>query len=244
MLRMSETENYIFFRLGPEISISMPEPSTETIEEKIRSFANLAVGWDYGRGGPLSEKTIRQGIAWNEYLEGQGFYDAEAFAGPDRELLIGAALGEHYVEVIIEPDDRISIGYDFQGKQVFYRPNLSLFEAQRTIAEVVGRAWNAFAGSILTSFTESNANLLGSHFAILGMTDAFLSSAPTAYNFQALQFATTPEPTISTYRQLSANLPYFGNLTPMMYSPLAVLPWSRSGQTPAITTSRGYLTRF
>ncbi len=45
------------------------------VEQKIASFARLAKGWDYGRGGPIPEKTRTLAMWWNQFLRTQGAWD-------------------------------------------------------------------------------------------------------------------------------------------------------------------------
>src|SRR5258708_2340605 len=95
------------------------------VEQKIASFARLAKGWDYGRGGPIPEKTRTLAMWWNQFLRTQGAWDADAFAGSDGEIVLATSLGDHYLEIIIEADDTASVAYDLKHKQQFFRPHLS-----------------------------------------------------------------------------------------------------------------------
>ena len=63
-------------------------------------------------------------LAWkiNAFLRQLRFSDIDAFPGTDGEISIGAVSGEHYIEIIVGPDENIAIAYDFQGKQESYIP--------------------------------------------------------------------------------------------------------------------------
>jgi hypothetical protein len=130
--------------------------SSLTAVEKIISFSQLTEGWDYGSGGPIPERTLRIALTWNERLYNLGFWDTNASPGTDGEVAIGAGWENHYIEVIIEPDDTISVAYDFANKQVFYRLRMLDADAYQTLQELAWQIWTAS-----TSYTQANiTNLL------------------------------------------------------------------------------------
>lgn len=105
--------------------------------DEIDSFGNLPVGWNYGRGGPIPERTLQIAHRWKDFLHSKGFADVEAFPG-DAEVCLAASDGDHYFEVIIESDETVSVAYDYKRKQVFYR--LHMMEDQaREAADIGGR---------------------------------------------------------------------------------------------------------
>ena len=75
-------------------------------EEKIKSFAFLSEGWDYGLGGPIAEKTIQIALGWHRFLYTQGFLRTSAGPGSDGDIDISASLDDHLIEIIVEPDER------------------------------------------------------------------------------------------------------------------------------------------
>ena len=75
-----------------------PLKYVDSTEEKIRSFSRLPHGWDYGRGGPIPERTLRAARAWNSFLNQVGLRDTDAFPGGAGEVVVAAGSGDHYIE--------------------------------------------------------------------------------------------------------------------------------------------------
>jgi len=119
--------------------------------DKIRSFEHLPLGWDYGEGGPIPSRTIRKALAWNNRLYQLGFPKTNASAGSGGQIAVAAGRHDHYVEIIVEPDDTISIAYDLRRKQVLYRLHMQDVEADKLIIEIMEEIWSAS-----TSFTQLN----------------------------------------------------------------------------------------
>ena len=111
----------------------------QSVAEKIESFRDLQAGWDYGRGVPISENTIQRALAWNLILKLLRLPATDASPGSDGEVSIAVGCGDHYFEVIVEADDTISVAYDFQRKQVFYRLRKTPYEALKLIIEIAGK---------------------------------------------------------------------------------------------------------
>jgi hypothetical protein len=185
------------------------------VEDKIESFANLPQGWDYGAGGPIPKKTRDAALEWNNLLKFHGFGDTDAFAGGSREIVIALTSGDHYLEVIVEPDDSVSVAYDYQRKQMFYRPKLSDLEAQLAIQEVVRRIWSASGYFTLTSIILGNANLRGQ---LLGMS---MAGYPSSSGPASLPPGTPPQiiygTTISAFQEWSVIPRSSGDLTPPFF---------------------------
>jgi hypothetical protein len=115
-----------------------------SVTDKIKSFADLDDGWDYGAGAPIPERRIRAAITWNRLLDIFGFSNMDASPGADGEISIAGSCGDHYLEVIVEADDvSASVAYDFKGKQQFYRLKMPTIEALGTALDLVGGIWSA-----------------------------------------------------------------------------------------------------
>src|ERR1700683_3178244 len=144
---------------GVPVSAILAEANDGT-EEKIKSFATLARGWDYGRGGPIPEKTLREARAWNAILKENGFGDIDAFPGGDNEVIVAGSLGAYYVEAIIENDGKVSIAIDYRRKQTGYFPNLLPDDAEQVVKSLVSEIWSASVYFTPISTIQSNVNLL------------------------------------------------------------------------------------
>ncbi len=128
------------------------------VEEKLNSFADLP---DYGSGGPIPQSQIATALAWNNFLRARGFLETDASPGTDGEVAIGGRLGEHYVEVIIEPDNTISVAYDRNRKQIFYKLRQPPWQAQRLLQKLTDEIWSASTSFIATNTTPQQISGLG-----------------------------------------------------------------------------------
>ena len=186
------------------------------VEKKISSFANLPIGWDYGSGGPIPEDAIETALAWNRFMQSRGLLETDAFPGGDGEVVIAAGYGDHYFEIIVEPDFTISLAYDCANKQMLYRSKLGSADAQREFLELMGQInpWNTFAYSTPANSIGSGTGLLAQHSGTLQPTDIYPSSGLTVFTVPTLQFAPTSDNITNNTQGLSANRPFFGDLNP------------------------------
>jgi hypothetical protein len=185
----------------------------EDVNATINSFGKLPQGWAYGRGGPIPEKILQVGREWTSKLGLLGFQHVEAFPG-DEEVLLAVSDGDNYFELIFEPDDTISIAYDYKRKQVFYRSHMSEEQAQKALFEIVGRKWSASDYCILGGTMRKNTSLPDLHSAILGRTELYLSSTGTVSMAPANLLESILEPTTkNTQRWFGSHLSS-GNSTP------------------------------
>lgn len=185
---------------------------------KISSFANLHPGWDYGRGGPIREAARNLGLGWNNFFRSIGFVETDAFPGGDGELVIAAGNEDHYFEIIIEPDVTVSLAYDLKGKQAFYRPNMSSFEAEQTILHIMGRPqWMSFGYSTQTNTIRNGVNLHVQHFGTQKTTAYSPLSALTALINPAPPSAPISGSTINNSQASSGNPQFFGDLHPTYF---------------------------
>jgi hypothetical protein len=110
-------------------------------EQTIKSFADLPKGWDYGEGGPIAKPVIDAALEWNSFLSLQGFR-TDAFPGAEGEISVSASVNDHYLEVIVEDDEKVSVAYDYQRKQVFYELRRTPEEAREIVFKVMGKIWS------------------------------------------------------------------------------------------------------
>lgn len=169
------------------------------------------MGWDYGAGGPLTEPVIRSALEWNRLLLANGFFYTDAFPNGGGELAIAAGYGDHYIEVIIEPDaDTFSVAYDFKRKQIFYRLRRSREEAERIVLEIAGKLWSAYTLFILENTTQP---IISGLELLLGTIRVhYRSSDVNALITQGLQSVNTSANILGNTVVFQANRPYFGSL--------------------------------
>ena len=178
-------------------------------ERKISSFAALPRGWDYGSGGPIAQSTLETAFEWNSFLRGRGFLETDAFPGGAGEVVIAAGYGDHYLEIIVEPDGKISVAYDRNGKQELYLPNMAYAEAKWTISSIVGQIWSLSGYYIPTSSTNVQKNSLDWPSEIRKKTGASQSWGWNVLKSPEPQSALTSGDTMSGFPASSAVLPSF-----------------------------------
>jgi hypothetical protein len=202
-----------------------PEPRIVSItvnvlagtEDKITSFATLAEGWDYGRGGAIAKPTIETAVQWNSFLRLLGFLETDAFPGGDGEVAITAGYGIHHLEIIVEPDLTISIAYDHRGKQKLYLRSLAAPEATWAISRIAGEIWSAsdyYTPINMTHEQESSQDLPSGTRRQMGH---FQSLEWTAFNKAARRSAPTSDNSIWEFPGLWGIHPSSGGLNPAFF---------------------------
>jgi hypothetical protein len=120
---------------------------TATVEtaKKIASFCNLAVGWHYGDGGPVSQPTIAaaESILWTLVLE--GISDTNAFPGINGEVMVTAYSDGHYIEAIVENDGSISLTHEFNDVEMFSKEHMLQADAMAKLRDILGEIWSTSA---------------------------------------------------------------------------------------------------
>jgi hypothetical protein len=214
-------DKFLVYPSGLRAALTMyvigPETPINPIDEKINSFAFLRDGWDYGNGGPIPQHTRDLALAWNRFLQSQGFVESDAFPGGDGEIVIATESDDHYLEVIIESDDSISLAYDFQSKQVFYRANMSSMDAVQTIIELAGQICGVSGYYTQTNLIGNEVGLRAQRFGTQRRTDVFQSSVWNALTTEETQFAHTSGDSIRDIPESWESHRYFGSLNPIFY---------------------------
>jgi hypothetical protein len=185
--------------------------TAQSTNATINSFARLPRGWDFGRGGPIPENTLALARGWNAFLQSCGFSEIEAFPG-DVEVLLAVTDGDHYFELIIESDHTISIAYDFQRRQVFYRPRMSQKKALGTLAEIMGRKWSSSDYFIRVGTMSASTNLHALRFGTPPRMDVYLSWTGIVSDQPVNPLGHILDNTTSDTLGWFGNLPSFGNL--------------------------------
>jgi hypothetical protein len=195
------------------ITINVPMDT----ENKIDSFATLAEGWDYGHGGPIARPTLETAVEWNAILRSLGFFETNAFPGGDGEVAVTAGYGAHHLEIIIEPDRKISIAYDQEGKQKLYLPSLSAPEAKWAVSRIAGEIWSAsdyYTRISMTRVQESSQGLLSETLRQMGRYRSLGSIASSNWEPPS---APTSDNTMSDFAGLWEIRPSSGGLNPAFF---------------------------
>jgi hypothetical protein len=193
--------------------------SLSDTDRKIASFANLRPGWDYGSGGPIPVETRDLALAWNYFLKSLGFLDTDAFPGSDGEVIVAAGYGDHYFEVIIEPNHTISVGYDFKNKQVLYKPQMSPEDAAQLVLQLTGRGetWNLSDYFTRINLAKNDADLVGQLLGTPRPMATYRSWTSHVLTDQELQSASMYENTSPAILASWENPQFFGNLNPIYF---------------------------
>jgi hypothetical protein len=217
---MQQNYSYASNELGSLViygMIGVPTDAASPIAQKLYSFANLPIGWDYGSGGPIPIEAISRALIWEQFLRAQGFFDNDAFPGGNGEVVISATLGDHYIEVIIEPNNTTSVAYDFQRKQIFYRLNLSFSEAMQAITEAAGRIWNASDYYISVNTIRNRGSSLDQHLEIQKTTGFSPWWDQTASILLDRASATTSGTTINSTPESWTTPQFSGSFNPVYF---------------------------
>jgi hypothetical protein len=198
--------------------VGMPASVLGETALKILSFAYLPTGWDYGCGGPIEEEVRNLGLAWNSFFHSVGYLETDAFPGGDGELVVASGYGDHYFEIIVETDATISLAYDFAGKQVFYRPNISFYEAQQTITKMAaGSQWTSSGYFTQINLIRGAVNSPDQHSATHARTAASQLSMSNVLTNLVPPSAPTSVNITNNTRASFGNPQYFGDSHPVYF---------------------------
>jgi hypothetical protein len=103
------------------------------VEVKIRSFSDLADGWHFGEGGPISEKVISVALALSKYARELNFSEIDAFPGVNGEILLTLYYGDYVLELTVESDLSINVVMEVGDEEVFDKEGLSILEAKEQV---------------------------------------------------------------------------------------------------------------
>ncbi|KWT91821.1 hypothetical protein [Candidatus Magnetominusculus xianensis] len=98
-------------------------------EAKIAGFGKIEKGWHYGEGGPIDDKVIRNAIKINNAALSYGFTETDAFPGLYGEVQFCIYHNDHYLEFMIEADDKITYVYELRDVVVDYKEDINIEEA-------------------------------------------------------------------------------------------------------------------
>ena len=188
------------------------------VEAKIASFATLPSGWDYGVGDPIAAETRNKAIDWSRTLGSLGFSKINAMPGSSGQISVSGSVGDHYIEVVVLQNSRMSVAHDEGRQQISYEIDVSPEAALASIFKARERIWSAF-----TTYTNSNMTQLmiggvGTHSPTI--SGPYPLSGVNVLTMQAAQSATTLS-TINASHVSWATLPYSSALIPTFSQRLA-----------------------
>src|ERR1700730_9048639 len=182
MFGAAYTLNYTTANATPVYTVSPGHQAGPAVYETIDSFSALPHGWDFGRGGPIPEETLSLARSWVDYLYLQGFSHIDAFPGGSGEVALGSSNGDHYFELIVEPNGTsLSLAYDHKRKQVFYASHLNAKEVVSRLAGIKGAIWSASESYTPINIMSGKESLLDLRSKIREQMELYRSSTITAF---------------------------------------------------------------
>ena len=188
------------------------------VEQKIRSFGSLPVGWRYGEGGPLQRSSIEQAIGICRLLYQHGLTHLDAFAGADGELMVAAYQDPHYIEMLIEGDGTITVIQEDDRRILAQHERLPKDMALRSIRDIAKAICSTSDLSTPVNMIELKSASLAWLSSLQPMGES-LSFKAIALPGQEAKSAPTPTGTIAPeyIRSLSSS----GNWMTQIYPPRA-----------------------
>jgi hypothetical protein len=123
------------------------EPSgSDKASEDIRSFSTLPKGWDYGRGGPISRRVIKDALFWNCFLISRGISDTEAIPSARGAILIAATIIGRYTEIISVPGGTVTVTQNRKPHPGIYLPGLTKKQTINLLLIMMRELWPTSVG--------------------------------------------------------------------------------------------------
>jgi hypothetical protein len=135
------------------VSCSDTTPCPDLIEDKIRSFATLQDGWNYGEGRAPSQAVIEQAILIHREGKKLGL-DAEVFPFGDGDIEISMYMRDHFMDVFVYNDGRMDFSYEVGiGKQyetIESKESISMPEVKERLCQLPRRCGALESSEIIT----------------------------------------------------------------------------------------------
>lgn len=77
---------------------------TATTIDKLRSYAGLNPGWDYGKGSPIQPHLIELAIDAEKLLRARGYPETDCFPGGDGEIQVCGYLNRKCVTIEVSEE--------------------------------------------------------------------------------------------------------------------------------------------
>ena len=211
MNRYSTVSNYLWFALsGTDISAS------DTIQ-RIRSFANLAVGWHYGQGNPPSADAIDRAISLVNFAQREGFHKTDAFPGIEGSILTTVYYYTFTLEFEVRPDGLVDYILEKNDAEIDEEEGLTDEAARGKIASFGENLWNQFVFYTYNTMTENGEDLEAQPLVQQETHPASRLSDQSAYYAIVLPSVFTS----GTFTdQFTASPPFFGHSNQIAYQPL------------------------
>lgn len=177
---------------------------------KIRSFSQLALGWHYGEGGPISKAVIAIARRLNRIASHNGVRKTDAFPGLDGRISLTLYKDDDFYEFILEAEGAITFAHDRGNQEVNYLEGLTIQKAEAIINSITSPLWtNIYASSTKNTMIQKRNSLTVQLFQEAGGFQLFKNHVSS---IQAWESASTYKSTMQTLElpaihQFSGNSP-------------------------------------
>lgn len=132
MKREYSAKNRLFF----------DKASGDPILRQLDGFGALDQGWHFGKGGPISESTIKTAKKLYEALLLNGLTRTEVFPGVDGEILIIGYALDHDVELVCENGGSIRLIHSRNDKEMYECNALDVLSTKKELRGISNKIWN------------------------------------------------------------------------------------------------------
>lgn len=188
-------------------------PVTHTAA-KIKSFGSLPDGWHYGDGGSAPSVIVRKALNRLYQFLMVGFFETDAFPGPNGQIMVTAYRGRHCIEVTVEADGTFTVARQIDGRDVSFKPEITDWQADlelgRITLELEREKCGTFGSSTLKTSMFVQEHSGNSRSASPAGAGARQFSMNNVESLEAAAYAPMP---LSSTMGLAANLPSSGHST-------------------------------
>ncbi len=126
---------------------------------KINGFADLPIGWKFGKGKSIDGAKRILAKNFLEYGADNDIERFNAFAGEDGELLVSFYFEDNVLDITLENDGSVTVAEDKGDEQISFSSSLDLATAYKKLWEFTQKIQNIFESSILPTTMPSEKSL-------------------------------------------------------------------------------------
>lgn len=134
--------------------------------DKILSFLELPIGWNYGQGRPPTREQALRALYAVATIDAAGFPIADAFPGNEGEIMVTGYRGELYLELTFEENEDCAFVIEDGDEELLSLEGLPDSDALAYVSEIGSlsepEAWRSFALLIHDSMTRTKKDLSAS----------------------------------------------------------------------------------
>ncbi|MER8938743.1 hypothetical protein NKH82_04450 [Mesorhizobium sp. M0915] len=133
-------------------TFSFSQSKKDATADKIKSFENLVVGWNFGEGVPVLGREVTRALSALDLMRQFGLSITDAFPGLDGEVKVTSYKDDYYVQYIVSPNTLATV-IAYKGDTLLHRyRDISDQEARKRLGAVAGEIWHT-SGSLTSRNT-------------------------------------------------------------------------------------------